>query len=215
MGLNPEVILNLSAEELHDELLHNDDLVKTFVQDALKFQHENVRKAEDFVRKFDESLLKENADYLIPEFLVLPYLTVDENNYEKILKISQTFLNAGKKVHKRSFPPVFGMLNFSKKVLKDDGIRNMFINYIKDDFFKGIIVWIDGFSEREEELELVKSFISLVKEVRETGKRVHILNGGYFSLLLTHYGVTSVSHGIGIWGVTIRGHCKSREECLR
>ena len=63
---------------------------------------------------------------------------------------------------------------------------------------KGVVLWVDDFSEvKHSSLETFKAYANLIKSIKEKGKDVHVLYGGYFSYALHKLGVTSISHGVG------------------
>ena len=67
-GLSPQAILNLKAKDMVKKLSQDNELSKSFVKGALRLQSDNVKKAKDFIKEVDESLLEENAYPLTPDF---------------------------------------------------------------------------------------------------------------------------------------------------
>ena len=194
-GLTPETVFNMMPERLIENLLNNDDFSKKFLESVMAFQYENVEKAKVFIEKIDESLLDDPLPCLRPQFLTLPYLMIRTENYKKIFAITKKFISYANCSNYSNYPRCI-LLSFTKSSIKDDNIRNSFINLANDPSFTSVAIWINDFSEvKDAKSELISSFIDLVKKIED--KKIHILHGGYFSLLLKHFGVSSVSHGIG------------------
>ncbi len=60
----------------------------------------------------------------------------------------------------------------------------------------GVWFWFDGFDELNASLDKLQAFRRLVSGLPEAIS-VYNLHGGYFSMLLTHDGLTGISHGVG------------------
>jgi len=61
----------------------------------------------------------------------------------------------------------------------------------------GVWLWFSTFAEDEAGLTELQVFRSLVSDLNAAGLKVYNLHGGYFSLALSKFGLTGVSHGIG------------------
>ena len=60
-----------------------------------------------------------------------------------------------------------------------------------------VVVWVSGFEEANRpELDL-SQYAQTLRGATENGKRVFALYGGFFSVLLSAYGLVGSSHGIG------------------
>ena len=127
-------------------------------------------------------------------------MTIDENNHQEIVDLSKKFLAHSKQIYPENASteaPVYLLLNLTKKALINENILQSFEPLIHDRFIQGFVIWIDDFQEHKSSPAAISAMIELVKKLNKRNKEIHILHGGYFSLLLKHFGVCSVSHGIG------------------
>jgi hypothetical protein len=61
----------------------------------------------------------------------------------------------------------------------------------------GVWLWFSQFAEDEADLSELQVFRSLVADLSRAGLKVYNLHGGYFSLALSKFGLTGISHGVG------------------
>jgi hypothetical protein len=76
-----------------------------------------------------------------------------------------------------------------------------FINRLRTELprtgVQGVWLWFSTFKEDEADLSELLVFRSLVKDLSAARLQVYNLHGGYFSLALSKFGLTGISHGVG------------------
>lgn len=76
-----------------------------------------------------------------------------------------------------------------------------FINRVRTELPRtgvhGVWLWFSTFKEDEADLSELQVFRSLVKDLSAARLKVYNLHGGYFSLALSKFGLTGISHGVG------------------
>ena len=61
---------------------------------------------------------------------------------------------------------------------------------------QGFIIWVADFDETNESLGILKGLKDFVQALSSTGKKVINLYGGYYAILLRHFGLKGFSSGI-------------------
>ena len=169
-------------EELSNKVLSFQKRLVSPAQQKLPIDVEELFDKEEIERIYTEGKLL---------WLVPPYFhasNVNDDWYEislKLANISQKF-----KANFKLLP----IICISKDVLLDDeAILKVRGDYKK---FDGVILWISDFNEHTESVDYLKGMIKLVSSLSESGKPIYSLYGGYFSGLLSKFGLTGFSAGI-------------------
>ena len=197
-GLIPTTLQNLSAEQLLGVFIQEEEELKKFVDNAILFQIKKMQRTEEDIKKIDKDLLDIDISLLLPEVIVPPYFTIDYHNYDQIYALSQKILNISRSSKRPGEHKIFPMLHLTKLAIKDEKIRNGIVELINYNEFLGVIIWVDDFSEqRDANEDLINPLIKLIKNISSLEKEVIIMHGGFFSMALSHFGVTHVCHGIG------------------
>jgi hypothetical protein len=91
---------------------------------------------------------------------------------------------------------LFAVLCIDKDTLLDEGC----LGRIRDDYTSvnvdGFLVWVSGFDETAEPLSLLQGLKTLIRMLSSDGKKVINLHGGYYSMLLHHFGLSGFASGI-------------------
>lgn len=183
-------------------------LKTSFVEAVVKFQAEAISEKissqdeasyVDFaIDDPDNDLSKDN---LQPIGVVAPYFYISDDNYSEWLTLNLEFANQTKDYVQEHYPTLDTLIQLvvSKEVLRDETKRNEIIDSYTGLDCDGILLWVDNFSEDEVSEEDLSIFINLVEALKQPGKSIHNLYGGYFSTLLQK--ITSpldgVCHGLG------------------
>ena len=92
--------------------------------------------------------------------------------------------------------PVHGILCADLSHLMDETTMVRLRNELPDTGISGIWLWFSNFFEDSADVDVLKSYRKLVEKLAER-LEVRAMHGGLFSLLLSKYGMSGVSHGIG------------------
>lgn len=165
--------------------------LKTFVKNALEFQKNTVVSN---INKYARDLVNvENLDKngFIPKFLIPPYFLYEKNEITTLLNYKILEYAASLKEDTPIFPMVF---------IKKEDLTSGFWKEIQQKIntykFAGYCLWVDNFREfeaRQDEIEQIINLVSILSQDRKVP--VIMMYGGYFSLLLYHYGLVGVCHG--------------------
>lgn len=197
-GLDPDYYLKYEYTTLMHSLDKTDKNISEFIDNSLNFQWNNVwdtiqEAAEGLMPSSDRNELKE--ELYRPAFLIPPYFLYSpsftaESISTKLNNTILTYCHSQKEKWGDIYPMLF--------ILKDH-LNTKFIDdilSIKKYDFPGYCIWIEGFDEREATEEQIRGLVNLVKKLSEGDKRVVMLYGGFFSLILYYFGMTCVCHGL-------------------
>jgi hypothetical protein len=91
---------------------------------------------------------------------------------------------------------LFALLCIEKDSLTDSN----FASKIREDYFgldiDGFLVWVADFDEANESIGILTGFRDFIQALASSGKKVIDLYGGYYAILLRHFGLTGFSSGI-------------------
>ena len=190
-GLSVEHFLEFNYNDLLKHLSIKSNL-KTFVDNCLDFQANTVSEN---LKKYTKDLIEEenfDGEEYKPAFLIPPYFLYEEDSITS--KINLTILEYIKeKKQTFEFYPMF--------FIRREDLGSEFINDLLDKInsyeFPGYCLWVNNFRESSVvSSEEVSNIISLVSKLsKNSSKNVIMLYGGYFSLLLYHFGLTGICHG--------------------
>ena len=196
---NPNNFLPYDYTEILRFLNSSERNLSVFADDALSFQKNNVwetiQEAQDLMTE-DQKIGLEEANYQ-PKFLIPPYfLYVMGKEGRRALT---TDLNARILDHcwsgKTKWGDLFPMVFLRKESLESD-LRNEVVSIVKNYKFPGYCIWVEDFDERQATRSQVRALIDLIRALSEGDCQVVMLYGGFFSMLLFHFGLTCVCHGL-------------------
>jgi len=166
-------------------------LAEEFTEKVLNFQHHVI----------DQALKDSNdAKYLdavptSPCLLIAPYFYLSANSVDTWLDLNIEFVklavNSGRNL------PIFAEIVLANEAFQDQELREKVLSRYIDCPANGILLWIESFSEHSASKGALREYRSFVKRLSESGKSVVIMYGGYYSILLTKFGVSAVCHGPG------------------
>jgi len=195
-GMNPEEYLNIGYTELLRKLNKSENDIRSFVDNCFNFQWNNVwdvvQQSTDLLTEEEMLSLKEE-DYR-PVFLVPPYFLYGYEPDSVTTALNEKILNycwQEKSGQYRVYPMVF----IDKQQLISPSIHRI-INIVRKYHFPGYVLWIEDFDERFVSKEQVINLIKLVNQLSEDNAQIVMLFGGFFSTVLTYYGLSCVCHGI-------------------
>jgi len=171
----------------------NTEVIDEIVNAVLSCQKELLKPSHVSILKYAKILGEEVAEEIeAPEFLVAPYFyaaTCDDAWYAISLECARRA-----KILKGKFD-LYPVICISKEILLDLKA----IQKIKDDYkeFDGLVFWVSSTTNEENNdpryLEGLKNFVKVLAQLK---KPLYSLYGGYFTALLSKYGLTGYSAGI-------------------
>lgn len=142
----------------------------------------------------DSGLSKDN---IAPAGVLAPYFYIEGSNRDA-LTLNQNFIADAKNALGDKTIPLVAQLVLSQSALSSEAFRTDVVAAYAASQADVVFVWIDEFDEAEVSEELLRDFKSLVAGLRQGGKAVVNVYGGYFSILLTKVenGLNAVCHGM-------------------
>ncbi|MHA1363291.1 MAG: hypothetical protein ACTSP1_12295 [Candidatus Freyarchaeota archaeon] len=185
----------LNIKDFRSENKWNTELFREIAQKTLEFQKTvltpKTRGSKSILRylKALDREIEEKAKG--PNFLVAPYFYIpsyEDPWYEISLRLARE-----SKEFKENYP-LFAVICISKEML----LNEAGFEKIKEDYagFDGYILWVSNFNEEDLDEEYLEGMVKLVKKLTELRKPVYNLYGGYFSVMLSKFGLSGVSSGI-------------------
>lgn len=142
----------------------------------------------------DDELMKEFVGKGRPAAVFAPYFYVHDRWADDGLKTAIDL--ATRTVGLKPSAPVHSVICASDSILSNAARRKYLMDELPKTNVAGVWLWFDGFDELRAPLEQLIGFRSIVQGLNRK-MEVYNLHGGYFSLLLTHDGLTGISHGVG------------------
>ena len=178
----------------------NNDFIKNFSKNVMKFQYEKIfeySKKENFT----EFLNAKEKLKLRPEYLIIPYFSIDRTNTEW-LKINKKLVNKSSEIFKENYKNI--KLSAQLVITLDTLISNIdsIIKNYNDNKIKNVMLWIDNFNETDKSQAKLNAFANLIKKFCNNNIKVINLYGGYYSTILGHFEdalgfkIEGVSHGL-------------------
>jgi hypothetical protein len=92
--------------------------------------------------------------------------------------------------------PVHAVICVDQSFLSDPAFLKRIKSEIPDSGVTGVWLWFSRFYEDKAEIKELEAFRSLVESLNKSVK-VYNMHGGYFSLALSRFGMSGISHGVG------------------
>lgn len=191
-GENPDYFLRPNYLTLVDYLLSNEGRLRPFIENCLKFQWSNVN---DTINA-SKDLLPDNREVTLrPSFVIPPYFAY--KSFDRTDELNHKIADLAAKIKgENDLGDVFPMIFIEKENLNANFIDKINAGF-KDLDFPGYCIWIENFDERNARKDQIAGLIRLITTFSERGKKqIVILFGGFFTLLLSKFGVNCISHGI-------------------
>lgn len=199
-GLDPEAFFPYDYTRLIRFLAGSDNNIKIFTDNALAFQWDNVwdtiREAKELMTDEQLSQLNE-ADYR-PSFLIPPYFLYDSAGSRSPATVAG--LNTKILAYcdgLRSSRDIFPMVFLKRDVLLSDGDQEQLLSVLQRYDFPGYCLWVEDFDEKFATASEISGLVALITSLAAGDKQVVSVYGGFFSMLLRYFGLTSVCFGLG------------------
>ena len=173
----------------------DDELIKKTARQGVEFQlnfrtrEEDARKLQKYKKLLDIDTLKELGE---PQHVIPPYFQFESDRDPwGILnsKIIQAAISLG---HEIPIRPIIHFQSFHRA----DSFDIMFRG-IREDGISAIWLYPNNFHEHDAEVEDLLSYRQTVEAAIDEGLVPYSLFGGYFSILLAHFGLKGFGNGIG------------------
>lgn len=198
-GLTPADFLPYEYTALLSFLQQPRKNLEVFVENTLGFQRDQVwktlREASDLMTKEQRDSLDEAR--LRPAFLIPPYflyLPPSKRGGPLTTVLNSQILDLCWQ-RRTEWGDIFPMV-FLRREQLDAKYRDDILALYKRNAFPGYCVWINDFDERGATEAEVRGLIELTRGLANGGAQVVMLYGGFFSMLLNYFGLTSVCHGL-------------------
>lgn len=179
-------IQNRSAIKLQD--LMNSDMRKSVCEYTIKYQNQRIK---DIFRE-DEEFAFLADDLPDPYLIYSPYFYIDKDRMSDWLEVYRKICEDSLEYTDR----LYLKLCFDFELLKSKDFISG-VSQLPQDGLKGICLWASKFNERKVEEVYLQGFKSLVETIKNKNINVFNRHGSYFSYLLSKFGLTEVSHGVG------------------
>jgi hypothetical protein len=175
-----------------------DEIMEKFCRNVGKFQLDTILNTVDGLeeKRYIDFAKEEQTVNDVQNItdIVAPYFYIESIDSPWI-DLNIKLVNKTKEVFNNN--TVIGQIVISAQLLNNPGISTLLAKYktcLCDEYF----IWIDGFSEDEQNTASLKNFIYFISELSKTNRPVTNLYGGYFSIILSKFlnGFSAVSHGL-------------------
>ncbi len=143
---------------------------------------------------------EELRDYLsgapLPAAIFAPYFYIEPSSSTDWLRANLDLMRTTATLDLGADVPVHGVLCADSSHLSDSVTVDRLTQEIPDTGVSGVWLWFSGFYEDSADESTLRSYRRLVQTLSDR-LEVHAMHGGLFSLLLSKWGMTGVSHGIG------------------
>jgi hypothetical protein len=189
-----EAISGLRPQRVSNKDFFSQHVVDSFVERVINFQKNYLVNS---IASEDKKYLEVDfAKILKPLFFIAPYFYMKSSTVNEWLNLNLQMIEASKKFS--GDDKLYSEIVIDRGLLENNNeIERIARSYLALDACDGYLLWISNLSEHRSILKTLsgmRRFISILAEAR---KPIINLYGGYFSLLLTKYGLTGVCHGPG------------------
>ena len=151
----------------------------------------------DSIPEEDQKYFTEAPSKILrPCFFIAPYFYMESSTIDRWLKINQDLITESKKLFPKD--KVYGEIVIDRGILDNPTeLKRIADAYLKLDVCDGYLLWISDLSEHDSALSTLSGLKELIRTLKQSNKPIINLFGGYFSLLLTKFGLSGVCHGPG------------------
>ena len=142
----------------------------------------------------DEELREHIGDAPRPAAVFAPYFYIEPSNTASWLDSNLGLMSTAAALNLDV--PVHGILCADFQHLKDEDTLRRFRTELPDTGISGVWLWFSGFYEDGADEGPLSAYKDLVEGLSRK-LEVHAMHGGLFSLMLSKFGMTGVSHGMG------------------
>ena len=129
-----------------------------------------------------------------PAAVFAPYFYIEPSHSSEWLEANLSLMRRAATLNLQV--PVHGVLCADSRHLMDEATMDRLRNELPETGIAGIWLWFSNFFEDSAGVDCLNSYRKLVESLAER-LEVRAMHGGLFSLLLSKFGMSGVSHGIG------------------
>lgn len=192
-GVIEDIALNSGRSITPDDLL-NGETIRQLCESVFLYQKNRMRR-------FCESdpQLKEVSDACrTPSFLFSPYFLIPDarergsDKWETVTRrIAQEFGDIDAEI------PKYSVVILTRATLRDAARSASLMRAVAESGCDGAWVWISDLREESINPGELRSFRSILDIFQQIGKPIFNFHGGFLSAVLSKYGMSGFSHGIG------------------
>ena len=134
----------------------------------------------------------------LPAAVYAPYFYVEPSRASEWLELNLKFMTSAVGMGCKS--PIHGVLCIDASSLLDSAFLKKIIDGVAATKVNGIWLWISKLNEdNQKDAQLGEKLFSLKNVVQRLSESMTVYNmhGGYFSMLLSKFGMAGISHGVG------------------
>jgi hypothetical protein len=169
----------------------NDDLAEAFCESIYRYQTERMRtiwEADVQLQEFDCP----DPTFVFAPYFFIPYDAAGWREWRDLnLKLAACFAELEADAEKH------GVICIDQKIL-DDGARWLRIcRAFVDTGLSAFWLWLSPLNEEKISESRLHALAEGIEALKDAGRRVYNMHGGYLSALLSKRGMTGFSHGVG------------------
>jgi hypothetical protein len=173
-------------------------VVRAFANNVGEFQLKLLRSHAEDKGLMDYYEFAGVTKAVTPSGVVAPYFYMEQSTVDRWLPTNLSLIAATADLYGRDHE-VYAELVIAKDVLEDDAMWRKVAKAYAESPVDAVLVWIDGFSERDAKKPLLEAYADLVRTLGQM-RPVVMLYGSYFSMALMRYipdsGLAGVCHGL-------------------
>lgn len=132
----------------------------------------------------------------LPHILVAPYFFMSPKNLNAWLPINTRLVEVARSIENEQ--KLFAELVISAELLRNsEAVEKIIRAYSKLVDYDGILLWVSNFEEHRRPLDDLRALRDFVHNLARLDRPIINMFGGYFSIMLTKFGLSGVSHGPG------------------
>lgn len=130
-----------------------------------------------------------------PTMIVPPYFYLGVGSWREWLDLNIEFVDTALGLEKKA--PIFCEIVFSKALLDDVDTLLKIADRYRVLKCAGFLIWVSNFAEHMASMHEILSLRKFIRRLKEAGKPITNLYGGYLSALLSFDGLDGFCHGPG------------------
>lgn len=167
----------------------SDDMISTISQNWVRFNLGYTQEAQKKFRKYAERLGQQiqPQNVRLPLYVLPPYAS-SAGSADPWWRVSRQLFDAA--ASETGAPERLRVV-----AAKDAQFLTELLQDVSED--ERAVVWVSRLNELEAAPHTLSAYASAVREASERNQRLFALYGGFFSILLSSFGLSGSSHGIG------------------
>jgi hypothetical protein len=195
-GLAERIGLPLSRAVDSSKAVDPDSIIdvkeqKQFCSNVIEYQLNRIGK----VFEDDPELKSLIPNLPKPKALFAPYFYIEPTRTWDWLKTNNNLMKSA--VSLETGMPIHGVVCADVSHLDNAEFRKRILAELPQIGIKGVWLWFSKFQEERESINILRGYREIVSSLADSRLEVYSMHGGLFSLCLSKYGMSGISHGIG------------------